>query len=356
MKSEAEKLDKTEVSKSEADLMRLPEDQIKFSYNENLLKEASEIKTERQLLKERLDKLEQTKNAVSPTVYMKVYTDYSTQLDESTQKLMALKRDLDREEKALSEKRSLIEKQIKSHNEAKEENQLRCTLGEISQERADDLNQSHTDEVSRLDRSLHLIKDAIERHQEIFAGEVKTENRKEVLPPHITSEPTPLPPISTPIPEKKITEKKPALKAVPDAPAPAEPAPQKAEHTDRISINTNTEISVSEPSSPSISTAAKTSLPPPEVEVYENEKLAQKISLTKNIVIGRSPASDIVVKEAKVSRKHAEIQIINGKYILIDLESSNGTFVQGKKIKEHTLQSGEQIGVGTVKLIFKQAH
>ena len=115
MKSEAEKLDKTEVSKSEADLMRLPEDQIKFSYNENLLKEASEIKTERQLLKERLDKLEQTKNAVSPTVYMKVYTDYSTQLDESTQKLMALKRDLDREEKALSEKRSLIEKQIKSH-------------------------------------------------------------------------------------------------------------------------------------------------------------------------------------------------------------------------------------------------
>lgn len=341
MKAEAENLDKTDISKTEADLMRLPEDQIKFSYNENLLKEASQIKTERHLLKERLNKLEQTKSAVSPTVYMKVYTDYSTQLDESTQKLLALKRDLDREEKNLSEKKSIIEKQVKAHTEAKEENQLRCTLGEISQERADDLNQTHTDEIARLERSLHLLQDAIDRHQEIFAGEVKTENKKDILPPHITSEPTPLP-------ERKITEKKPTLKAVSDTPSYP---PQKKENTDKINLHTNTEVSAHEPS---VSVSTKNSLPPPEIEVYENDKLVQKVALGKTIVIGRSPACDIVVKEAKVSRKHAEIQVLKGKYILIDLESSNGTFVQGKKIKEHTLQSGEQISIGATKLVFKQ--
>ncbi len=336
---EAERLEKTEI--------RLADDQIKFSYNENLLKEASSIKSDRQVLKERLEKLEHTKSSVSPTVYMKVYTDYSTQLDQTTQKLMALKRDLDREEKALSEKKNLIEKQIKLHQEAKEENLLRSNLGEISHEKMEDLNHVHEEEISRLDRALHLLTDAIERHREIFAGEAlkkspttpsTEQNFQEVLPPHVTSEPTPLP------------EKKPTLKAVPNPHSDSISIKKTGPITDRVTVNQETETSVKEPS---VSQSMKTSAVTPELTVYEKGNVAQKINLTKNIIIGRSPASDIVVKEAKVSRRHAEIQVIGGKYVLVDLESSNGTFVNGKKISEHTLQSDDEVSVGSSKIVFK---
>ncbi|QQR79802.1 MAG: FHA domain-containing protein [Deltaproteobacteria bacterium] len=345
---EAEKLDKTEI--------RLAEEQIKFSYNENLLKEASQIKSERQLLKERLEKLEQTKSSVSPTVYMKVYTDYSTQLDQTTQRLMALKRDLDKEEKSLSEKKALIEKQIKLHQESKEENQLRATLGEISQEKMDDLNHVHEEEISRLDRALHLLTDAIDRHREIFAGESlkksppKTieNNFQEVLPPDVTSEPTPLP------------EKKPTLKAVPnlnteEPPSLSQKKSQLTPHTDRIDLNKQTTDTAIE--EPSVSKSQKTTPTAniPELLVFEKGNQIQKLNLNKTIVIGRSPANDIVIKEAKVSRRHAEIQIVGAKYMIIDLESSNGTFVNGKKISEYALQPGDEITIGSIKISFKVA-
>jgi pSer/pThr/pTyr-binding forkhead associated (FHA) protein len=90
-----------------------------------------------------------------------------------------------------------------------------------------------------------------------------------------------------------------------------------------------------------------------ELLVMENGKVLQTVPVDKTIEIGRSPANDVILKEPKVSRKHAEIHFVGGKYILLDLESSNGTFVGGKKITEHTLQTNDEITIGNTKMVFK---
>ncbi|PTQ87711.1 FHA domain-containing protein [Agitococcus lubricus] len=60
-------------------------------------------------------------------------------------------------------------------------------------------------------------------------------------------------------------------------------------------------------------------------------------------VIGRDPHCDIVVGGAHVSRRHAEFSIRAGQLWVKDLGSSNGTFVNGKRSDETTLQNGDEV-------------
>jgi hypothetical protein len=68
----------------------------------------------------------------------------------------------------------------------------------------------------------------------------------------------------------------------------------------------------------------------------------------KQIVIGRSSELDMVLVEDMVSRKHARISVSGAGSISIeDLGSTNGTFVNGEKVKQATLKEGDRILIGT---------
>ncbi|RME23243.1 MAG: FHA domain-containing protein, partial [Deltaproteobacteria bacterium] len=67
----------------------------------------------------------------------------------------------------------------------------------------------------------------------------------------------------------------------------------------------------------------------------------------REIVIGRSSDMDMVLVEDMVSRKHAKISTTSGKIILQDLGSTNGTFVNGEKIRRARLKEGDRILIGT---------
>ncbi len=77
----------------------------------------------------------------------------------------------------------------------------------------------------------------------------------------------------------------------------------------------------------------------------------------KEIVIGRSSELDMVLVEDMVSRKHAKIVIQAGKVTIADLGSTNGTFVNGEKIKQARLKEGDRILIGTsiLKLVGQEA-
>ncbi len=67
----------------------------------------------------------------------------------------------------------------------------------------------------------------------------------------------------------------------------------------------------------------------------------------KQLIIGRSSELDIVLVEDMVSRKHAKISLSGGKISIEDLGSTNGTFVNGEKVKTSRLKEGDRILVGT---------
>lgn len=66
----------------------------------------------------------------------------------------------------------------------------------------------------------------------------------------------------------------------------------------------------------------------------------------ETIVIGRKSDTDLVLENPYVSRHHAKLVKGPRGYTLVDLESSHGTFVNGDRIAEHELQSGDRIALG----------
>lgn len=65
------------------------------------------------------------------------------------------------------------------------------------------------------------------------------------------------------------------------------------------------------------------------------------------LVIGRDSASNIAINDAEVSRKHARLNFQGGKYVIEDLGSTNGTFVNGQRlIGPVVLKSGDVISLG----------
>ena len=75
----------------------------------------------------------------------------------------------------------------------------------------------------------------------------------------------------------------------------------------------------------------------------------------KAVVIGRSTECDIQLGVQNVSRKHAHILFHNNEeYLLEDLESTNGVFVNGIKIVKCVLRNNDQIEIGGVKLVFNE--
>ena len=69
--------------------------------------------------------------------------------------------------------------------------------------------------------------------------------------------------------------------------------------------------------------------------------------------IGRGEQNDLRLNDASVSRYHAFLRRVDGRYLLSDVGSQNGTFVNGRQVHAPSaLQSGDRIRAGTTELTF----
>jgi hypothetical protein len=73
------------------------------------------------------------------------------------------------------------------------------------------------------------------------------------------------------------------------------------------------------------------------------------------VTVGRDPDNDVVLDDRRVSRRHAEIRLRLGRYTLYDLQSTNGTFVNGRRVAEVVLGDGDRILIGGTELVIQQA-
>jgi ABC transport system ATP-binding/permease protein len=67
--------------------------------------------------------------------------------------------------------------------------------------------------------------------------------------------------------------------------------------------------------------------------------------------IGRAPRADFIVDAALVSRLHCRLAAGAGEIEAVDLESTNGTYVNGERVARGTLKDGDTLRVGTVEFL-----
>ena len=67
--------------------------------------------------------------------------------------------------------------------------------------------------------------------------------------------------------------------------------------------------------------------------------------------MGRAPAADFIVETSLVSRLHCRLTAGAAELEVVDLDSTNGTFVNGQRIDRAALQAGDRLGVGAVQLV-----
>lgn len=91
----------------------------------------------------------------------------------------------------------------------------------------------------------------------------------------------------------------------------------------------------------------------PKMIVSIDGVVIKEVQLTKErTTLGRRPYNDIVIDNLAISGEHAVFQMTSGQFYLEDLNSTNGTYVNGKATKKQLLQDGDVVEVGKYKIKF----
>ncbi len=89
------------------------------------------------------------------------------------------------------------------------------------------------------------------------------------------------------------------------------------------------------------------------VLVIQEEHAVRRHPFRGRITVGRDASCDVRLSDLTVSRKHARIEPRNQSWVIADLESGNGTFVDGNPIEEEVLTGGETLRFGEVSAVFE---
>lgn len=90
--------------------------------------------------------------------------------------------------------------------------------------------------------------------------------------------------------------------------------------------------------------------------VMQGKDLGKRFDLQGDAVsIGRDASNQIQICDSEVSRQHAQILRDEEGYLLVDLDSSNGTFVDMEKVHERRLNTGDRVSLGRTLLVFTDA-
>ena len=105
-------------------------------------------------------------------------------------------------------------------------------------------------------------------------------------------------------------------------------------------------------SEPSQTSAEPDPIPPNAFLIIEGIRLFPLVETVVNI--GRRLDNQLVIDDPRVSRNHAQLRAINGRFVLFDLNSTGGTFVNGQRAGQTVLYPGDVVSLAGVALIFGQ--
>jgi hypothetical protein len=74
----------------------------------------------------------------------------------------------------------------------------------------------------------------------------------------------------------------------------------------------------------------------------------------RRMLIGRSRECDVQLADTNVSRRHAELRQEGASYWIVDLDSTNGIEVNGRRLKRSKLEDGDRVTLGSTELVFRR--
>jgi len=87
--------------------------------------------------------------------------------------------------------------------------------------------------------------------------------------------------------------------------------------------------------------------------VTRGPNAGSRLALTKPVTtIGRHPDSDVFLDDITVSRRHAELQRVPSGFVVRDVGSLNGTYLNRERVEEKPVGNGDELQVGKFKLAF----
>ncbi len=161
--------------------------------------------------------------------------------------------------------------------------------------------------------------------------------------------PVPIPPV---VPVPPAVPEIPSLAALPDIPAGADPdVPPRPPGAEPPAVEPP--VFGRLPSEPPLEATMITRAEPSEELAIVHD--GTRTPITGGVIqIGRAPSCEIVLDDRNVSRRHAEIRRRGPVVVLIDLDSTNGTIVNGRRVREHPLADGDRITMGNSRLTFER--
>ena len=91
-----------------------------------------------------------------------------------------------------------------------------------------------------------------------------------------------------------------------------------------------------------------------ELTVKLGDRLVQKFRGHTEVNIGRDPGCELMLDNLGVSRRHAQLREVEGKFIVEDLKSTNGVFVHGRPVTSAEVNPGDEIKIGKFSLVLQQ--
>lgn len=343
-----------------------------FPINQKLLEEATSIKEHWKVVRNRLEKIESSKEEVTPAVYERVRMDYQQRLDEVTHELMEKKQAIDAELESLYVTRAKITEQLEEQLNSLEELKFRNSLGEFTEEEYQAKTKERQDTISKFETAMNAITANISRYESIFHEEAEFLGVESATPDmeSVAAQP------AEEAPEVGDTNSVDTGDELPETAEATEAATATDEHPhEEEPLKTDEEgyilndmegdyFAGSDKEAPSeesqtvraeVSTAppSKKTLPKARVVIISGDQAGAAYPLKDTVFMGRADSCTIVLKDAKTSRQHAQIQQHGDEFIIVDLSSSNGTFVNGQRIEEHVLQNNDEIQIGDYILQFQ---
>jgi hypothetical protein len=86
------------------------------------------------------------------------------------------------------------------------------------------------------------------------------------------------------------------------------------------------------------------------LEFLNGSLSGQRIMVFKDTTIGRSSENDIALSEKTISASHCRIKVVNDEFVIEDLNSTNGTFIDGQKISKQNIAQGNELQLSSIKI------